>query len=67
MNGSNYSKLSTAELIEKIALHSDGAALNEMLSKRKLLSLGGVRYLLPEFLWKLKQEGFRPYIFPRQK
>ena len=66
MNGSEYSKLSTAELIEKIALHSDGAALNELLSQRKLLSLGGVRYLLPEFLWKLKQERFRPYIFPRQ-
>ena len=66
MNDSDYSKLSTAELIERIALHSDGAALNELLSQRKLLSLGRVRYLLPEFLWKLKQEGFRPYIFPRQ-
>ncbi len=66
MNDFNYSKLSTAELIEKIALQSDGKALNELLSQRKLLSLGGVRYLLPEFLWKLKQERFRPYIFPRQ-
>ncbi len=66
MNDFIYSKLSTAELIERIALHSDGEALNELLSQRKLLSLGRVRYLLPEFLWKLKQERFRPYIFPRQ-
>jgi len=68
MNDSNYSKLSTAELIEKIALHSDGAALNELLSSRKLLWIGknGVRRLLSDFLWELRQSRFSFYIFIRE-
>ncbi len=64
MNDSGYSKLSTAELIERIALHSDGEALNELLSCRKLVWIGknGVRLLLSDFLWELKQKRFWPFL-----
>ena len=67
MNDSGYSKLSTAELIERIALHSDGAALNELLSHRKILWSKRVRCLLSDFLWDLRQKRFYLRIGARER
>ena len=63
MHDTNYSKRSTADLIERIACYSDAKALNEFLCQRKLLWLDRVRCLLPDFLWRLRQRRFKPYIF----
>ena len=65
MDNSTYSKLPTAELIKRIASYADERALSEFLSHRKLLWLEGAWNLLPEFLWKLRQKKFRPYISTR--
>ncbi len=65
MDNSTYSKLPTAELIKRIASYADERALSELLSQRKLLWLEGAWNLLPEFLWKLRQKKFRPYMSTR--
>jgi len=67
MNDSGYSKLSTAELIERIALHSDNMALNELLSQRKILWNNRVRCLLSDFLWDLRQKRFYLRIGARER
>ena len=59
---SQIKKLSTSELIKNIALNSDNISLNLLLATRKLFILDGKRYLLPEYLWNLKQRGFYPFI-----
>jgi len=62
-NGYKYKHLSTLELINNIALHSDNISLNQILSTRKLLVLDGKRWLLPEYLWQLKERSFYPFIY----
>ncbi len=58
-----FSRLSIIELVERVAKHSDSEALNHFLTKRKLLWYEGERCILYNYLSKLRQNDFRPYIF----
>ncbi|MBL1214669.1 MAG: hypothetical protein D8M61_15110 [Ignavibacteriae bacterium] len=57
-----YSSLSTFELIERISVHEDHNALNCFLSFRKLLTINNKRILLADYLLKLKEGNFYPYL-----
>lgn len=61
-NDPQIKKLSTSEIIKNIALHSDRISLNHLLATRKLFTLDGKRYILPEYLWNLKVRRFYPFI-----
>ncbi len=61
-NGIKYSSLSTFELIERVSVLEDHNALNYFLSFRKLFTISGKRVLLPEYLLKLKEGKFYPYL-----
>jgi hypothetical protein len=62
MKNTDLSKIPTSELIEKIAYHSDVDALNEILTNRALFKLDNKRYLLSEFLIRLRNKKFSQYI-----
>ncbi len=62
MNISEYTRLSTLELITRIHEQSDQEALNFLLEQRKLIQHDGKWQLLPDFLWELRRAWYRPYI-----
>ena len=62
LNRIKYSILSTFELIEKISIQKDTAALNYFISNRKLFTFGNTRVLLPDYLFKLRANNFYPFL-----
>ena len=57
-----YSSYSTLELIRRISIDKDILALNFFISSRKLLSVDGNRLLFPDYLLKLRDKRFHPFI-----
>jgi len=57
-----YSSYSTLELIKRISINKENSALNNFLSSRKLLFINSKRLLLPDYLQKLKEKRFYPFI-----
>ena len=62
-NTKKRSYLSVNELVDLIVNDSDTKALNHLLTVRKLFWYEGKRCCLPEYLLKLRQDDFKPYIF----